>query len=174
MTVLRPLNTADLAAVAKLQTNSWGENYANVLPPDYLSGPMQRDIAARWAKGLTETDLVLGAFDPAGDLSGFIAIKLIEPAPYIDNLHIRRDAWGQGLATRLMSYAAARLSEMGHDAAWLTVLDTNIRARALYSRLGGKEGPPGPDEMFGQAVVSCPVHWTDLRALAQLGGSGEK
>ncbi|RLJ41630.1 ribosomal protein S18 acetylase RimI-like enzyme [Litoreibacter meonggei] len=166
-TSFRQLNERDLAAVANVQLQSWRGTYAGVLPAEYLGEPMARDIARRWSTGLTGDDLLWGAFDAVGTLLGFGAVRLGE-APYLDNFHVLETARGSGLSQLLFANTADALCSLGAQSLWLTVVDTNLRARAFYRRLGGIEGKVGPDEMFGKAVTSLPVYWDDLAELSKI------
>ncbi|SFR48218.1 GNAT family N-acetyltransferase [Litoreibacter janthinus] len=163
---IRRLDDADLGAVAEVQLHSWRGTYADVLPRDYLGAPMERDIAQRWSAGLTECDLLFGAFDTSGKILGFAATRLGEE-PYLDNLHMLEAARGGGASYLLMAHLADALAALGGHTLWLTVVDTNLRARAFYRRLGGVEGTAGSDQMFGQTVTSLPVRWEDLAELSK-------
>ena len=162
----RPLNDNDLAAVADIQVQSWRDTYADVLASDYLGEPMAADIAQRWSNGLADDDFLVGAFDATPSLLGFAAIRL-GAAPYLDNMHVLERAWGVGVAQLLVAQAADALAAQGAQSLWLTVVDTNLRARAFYRRLGGVEGAAGADEMFGKEVTSLPVRWGDLTELSK-------
>lgn len=172
----RVLDARDLDAVGALHLLSWRGTYAHVLPAAYLGAPMARDISARWSGGLRARDLLCGAFSPEGRLLGFAAVRLDdEPGreggsrkmPYLDNLHLMPEARGLGVADGLMGFLADQLIERREQGLWLTVLDSNARARGFYRRLGGVEEAAGPDEMFGHKVTSYPVRWADLRELSK-------
>lgn len=54
----------------------------------------------------------------------------------IDGLCVARHQRGQGVGSALMTALMAEASRRGYGAIRLEVIDTNIRARALYERLG--------------------------------------
>lgn len=54
----------------------------------------------------------------------------------VDGLCVAREARGQGIGSALMAALMAEASARGYGAIRLEVIDTNIRARALYERLG--------------------------------------
>lgn len=54
----------------------------------------------------------------------------------VDGLCVAREARGQGIGSALMTALMAEASARGYGAIRLEVIDTNIRARALYERLG--------------------------------------
>lgn len=54
----------------------------------------------------------------------------------LDGVCVDAQARGAGIGTRLLDEAAVLATELGLHAVRLSVVDTNPRARALYSRLG--------------------------------------
>ncbi|MBW7920562.1 MAG: GNAT family N-acetyltransferase [Rubellimicrobium sp.] len=54
----------------------------------------------------------------------------------IDGLFVAPDARGRGIGTALILALEAEARRRGHDELRLEVIDENIRARALYERLG--------------------------------------
>lgn len=54
----------------------------------------------------------------------------------IDGICVARDQRGQGVGSALVAALMAEGTARGYDAIRLEVIDTNIRARALYERLG--------------------------------------
>ncbi|MFN4128711.1 MAG: GNAT family N-acetyltransferase [Paracoccaceae bacterium] len=58
----------------------------------------------------------------------------------IDGICVARDQRGRGIGSALMAALMAEASARGYGAIRLEVIDTNIRARALYERLGFAAG----------------------------------
>ena len=54
----------------------------------------------------------------------------------INGLAVAREAQGRGVGTALIEAACDRVGEAGASTIWLKVLDTNVRAKRLYTRLG--------------------------------------
>lgn len=54
----------------------------------------------------------------------------------IDGLCVAQDARGQGVGTALIESVAVRAASLGYRELRLDVIDSNLRARALYERLG--------------------------------------
>ena len=86
-----------------------------------------RDLAAGfgWA----------GALWRAGALS-LLAREVDNHRFLIDGLAVARDARGRGVGTALLEAAATLAARRGYAQMRLDVIDTNLRARALYDRLG--------------------------------------
>jgi len=78
--------------------------------------------------------------DGRSSVLGFIAYNKAEHSGnsvgYIHELHVRQDLQGKGVGGALMKAAEADLQSMGLGLSFLTVHVVNVRARALYARLG--------------------------------------
>lgn len=163
---LRIATAQDLEAICKLQCASWRHAYRGMVPERFLTQDLDAVLGARWAALPGPGWTVLTAW-ASTRLVGFVAV---DPArgggAYVDNLHVAPDAHRQGVGRALMAQAA-----MHHVAApklWLTVIEANSPARGFYRRMGGIEGPAMTESLYGHTVVTRPVIWTDLAALAKL------
>lgn len=159
----RRLGTQDLGAVAALHLLSWRVTYAEVLPKAYLGAPLEADVHARWAE-LAPDDLILGAFTQAEALHGISVLKLGRDLAYLDNFHVHPASQGTGMAAELFRFTQRCLAERDVPGLWLTALESNARARAFYKRMGGVEGPPMEDEMFGHKVQAVPIRWDRVQS----------
>jgi ribosomal protein S18 acetylase RimI-like enzyme len=160
------LGLSDASEIARVHFESWRATYRDVLPDSYIDGAMRDDIAKVWANWTAEK-LVVGA-TVNGALVGIATYDMgmdqAVPA-YLDNFHVLPDHHGTGLASELFVAGVDAIASEGACALWLTVLDTNARARAFYAKMYGQEGVPKDDEMLGYAVRAVPVHWTDLQLI---------
>ena len=158
---LRPAIEADLPTIRDLQIASWRRAYRGMLSDAFLDGPMAEILAGRWGKLLGPGWRVETAW--RGDrLAGFVSVDVArEGGAYVDNLHVADWAEGQGVARALMAKAAEHALEGGVSTLWLTVIRENQTARGVYRRLGGQEGEPKPDRLYGEPIVAIPVVWSD-------------
>ena len=78
-----------------------------------------------WAGGLWRARL-LGLLEDAEAGRQFL----------VDGLCVVPDARGRGVGRALIAAICAEAARRGHDTVRLDVVDTNLRARALYERLG--------------------------------------
>ncbi|MDJ0825477.1 MAG: GNAT family N-acetyltransferase [Rhodobacter sp.] len=167
--MIRPATKADLPAIRDLQIASWRRTYRGILSDSFLGDPLAEVLTQRWSASPGRNWLIDTAWD-ADALTGFVAIdRAHDGGPYIDNLHVAAKAQGRGLGRALMAHAAATLAAEDHRTLWLTVIRENTATRAFYRRQGGAEGPEQAERIYGQPVVSLPVRWSDLPALAGLG-----
>ena len=84
----------------------------------------------------------------------------------VEDLHVIPEAWGTGVASRLLDAAVAALRDAGAEVALLWVGETNARARRFYEREGwehdGTSRPSrlGPVELryrLGASSLSPPA-----------------
>lgn len=162
--LIRPATHADRPALTALQLASWRSAYRGLLSDAYLAGPVEADLAQLWTRDQAARDFRLVA-ERAGTGVGLVAVVEKNDTPYVDNLHVAPAAKGQGIGRALMRAAAVRLRARGDDRLWLTVIAQNHAAIAFYRRIGGEVGVPIADELFGQPIHSCAVHWHTLDAM---------
>ena len=172
--VIRPAVAADAATVAAIHVASWRDAYAQILSPDYLSGPIEADRTAVWSKRLRECppgQLVDMAFDQAGCVQGFVCGYLDSDPVWgslIDNLHVLPQTRSRGIGERLLRAASRQLLASGPGyGLHLWVFEANEAAVRFYRRLGGEVVER--DESHMPAAGGKPVlriHW---RTLAQMG-----
>ncbi len=161
---IRRAVTADRPRIAAIQTQSWQSAYAGVLPPDYLAGQLAGDLARHWqAVAISDSDIVLVAMSD-DDIVGFIAVW-VDPDPLIDNLHVLPGRRSAGIGRALMAAAADALEAGGHSRAHLWVVAENVRAIRFYERLGGRIVERADYMIFGNAVPSLRIEWSDLRRI---------
>jgi ribosomal protein S18 acetylase RimI-like enzyme len=135
----------DVTAAAQI----WAEATATREGDDEVPGldvarPVIQDVLDR-----SPRSFLLIARSADGAATGFAAV---EPLPGADGagaqvsyLGVRPQMWGQGVAGRLLQELLVRLKAAGFTHAELSVYVDNVRATALYERLGGQaRGAPTP------------------------------
>ena len=161
---IRAATADDLAEICGLHLANWREAYRHLLPDATLRIAAADYLAQRWAPGALDRDRVVLSRDAAGRLAGFVAFRAgTEGGLFVDNLHVGRAARGRGLARALMAHVA---EAAGDGPVWLTVLDGNLGARAVYRRWGGAESPPYDAAFLGLTVRDRRVVWPSGHALA--------
>lgn len=170
---LRPMVADDATIVANLHAASWRTAYRGILSDDYLAGEVVAERQYAWQKRLEVRDDsqfgVIAAID--GIAVGFVfVIGQADPAfgTLIDNLHVSPEARSAGIGPQLLAAAAAGIIERGWDTrVHLWVWDANVRARAFYARMGGRETETtmktAPD---GTEAQTWRVVWEDVRVFA--------
>ena len=163
--LIRKILRGERSQVCDLQIASWRAAYANVLPASFLKEDIKNALNVHWSREPGDNWIVLGAWQGAY-LLGFVALDLThEGGPYIDNLHVSPAAHRRGTGRALMADLARRLIGLKQETCWLTVVESNTRARAFYRALGGVEGPVRGECILGYPVDAYPVRWADMSAL---------
>ncbi|MCE8006732.1 GNAT family N-acetyltransferase [Aestuariivita sp.] len=165
--LIRPAKETDLPHIAALHLSNWRHDYRDQLPATLLGDPLDAKMGRAWASLPGQRSLVRVAEGRSG-LLGFCLIHLDDPeGPLLESLHIAATARGQGVGRALMAHAARDLLAQGFEGMWLCVFADNGSARAVYARMGGREGAVRDVTVLGHPVRSVPVHWSDLSALAK-------
>ena len=156
--MIRGVDAGDRDAIAALHLARWRDAYRGVLPDGFLDGGLADELGTLWAErdlGRTVT-LVSHAAD---GLDGFACCLTDRAVPYVDNLHVRPGRRRSGTGDALMRALFARLREASHQAAELTVLEGNARARAFYRQQGGIEGVARAATLVGHPIREVPVRF---------------
>ena len=123
-----------LDAAAKIYSESWQQSHREVCTPDFLAEHtpeamrqrLEADRAAGWAFYLHSTagqaDAIVGVCHKTGE---------------IGRLYVAPAAQGRGIGAKLLAFAQKKLPE--HARTFVTVLETNRPAIALYLRMGYRE-----------------------------------
>lgn len=64
-----------------------------------------------------------------------------------------------------MTAAARHMHASGYDRARLTVLESNLRARDFYAKMGGMEVDRREVEFVGSRLGAIELEWIDLERL---------
>ncbi|ALI55201.1 GNAT family N-acetyltransferase [Celeribacter marinus] len=164
--LIRDAVQSDLPAVAAIHVASWRMAYRELLSDDYLGQPVADDLNGKWVgMDIPAEDILLVATDDNA-VTGFIYVKGGKQPAYINNLHVDPTRKRAGIGAALMKAAAQTLIARGHNSAYLTVITDNAAAVDFYRKLGGAFGPKQDELLYGEPVQTYPVHWDDLRELA--------
>ncbi len=137
--------------------------------------PIERDLFAAdaWSKGLfwselaqrdTRRYLVAEAADPT-ELVGYAGLCVYPDLAYVQTMAVRRDQWGSGTGTALLTALLADAAAHGRDLVGLEVRADNVRAQRLYRRFGftpvgfrrGYYQPSGADAVVMQRRAADPA-----------------
>lgn len=164
MAVIRPAAVEDGAAIGRVHVAAWQAAYRGAVPDSYLDSMDAAGRGEAWTRLLTagggngrvafgeSPAVVLVAEDDRGEIVGICSfgparpseglVSGVESPPGTGELmmiNFAPEAWGTGLAPRLLEAAVAGLARSGHQEAILWVLDSNARARRFYERAGWEE-----------------------------------
>lgn len=141
---IRPAETKDCPAIARIQINSYRTAYAGLMPAEYLAAFSFEEQAQDWLDLLqTSPDLLLVAENEEGRVVGYSLARQTERAETgydceLVSLHVERSQHRRGFGRALVSEAARRMKAKGCRSLYLWVLDGNPACK-FYERLGGVE-----------------------------------
>ncbi|MFB7715956.1 GNAT family N-acetyltransferase [Nocardia sp. NPDC056100] len=174
---ITPGTLADAEAVATLHTESWRTAYADIMPADYLNGPLYEERLALWQHRLTTltpgaalfvaTDAAtLADTATSTDAATLIGFVYLTPQPdgriLLDNLHVHPTLKRTGTGTRLLTHAQTWVTtEHPGRTLYLEVLEANTPAIAFYERHGGKRTDRRPAH-FPQGFTLTELEYTWL------------
>ncbi len=146
-------------AVAAVHVRSWQQGYRDLVAQDFLDGLRPEDMAARYAFDGTGPGgpYTLVATDRA-TIRGHITVGRSRDDDAVDigeiwSLYVDPVYWASGISDALLAAGCDRLSQDGHEEAFLWVLATNMRARRFYERHGWKTDGMQQTVVLGGASV---------------------
>lgn len=127
---LRPATTDDVEAIALLWHSGWGDGHIGHVPEALLEHRRLEDFRRRVPPRVLETTVAT----IGGRVVGFVTVREDE----IEQVYVAAETRGTGVADALLrrgeDLIAARF-----DAAWLSVVEGNARARRFYERNGWRD-----------------------------------
>lgn len=169
---IRPALATDLDAVATLHAESWRHAYRGLLPDALLDGDLYQNRRQLWAPRLQGAEPARHTYlvERDGQALGFVSLLLDADATHghlIDNLHVHRDAQGQGWGRALLrTVATIAQSEGPARPLYLFVLDGNFRAARFYEAHGARHIEAlWDDHVPGMRILDHRYRWPDAAAL---------
>ena len=143
MIELRDAQFSDYAAIAKLHSQSWQQNYRGILSDNFLDDEVEKSHADMWNKRLEspgkDQQVTIAILDEK--LVGFSCLLLDEDTVFgslLDNLHVLTNGQNTGIGRLLMQNCAGTIRERSdQDKMYLWVYELNTKARKFYERLDG-------------------------------------
>jgi GNAT superfamily N-acetyltransferase len=144
---LRIAGPDDAEELARLKIACWRESYAGHLPGDLLAGLETSPYhdAATWRGRLAHADernrtfLIEGPGGPIGMMSwGTSTLRAPGYPGEVRAIYLRRSAQGRGIGTACVALARAGLKRAGLTPVAVAAFAFNVRAIALYERLGAR------------------------------------
>lgn len=170
---IRKATADDSRGIAKVHVDSWRTSYADVVPPEVLSGLSYGDRQRMWDGALssstggrhcyvaeTSDDRIVG-FACGGPVSD--GWESYEGEIY--SIYLLEDYQRGGLGRQLLLSTARNMKDDGIESMLLWVFEKNHGARRFYESLGG-ELIGRKDIRIGSAdLVEVAYGWKDIRTL---------
>jgi ribosomal protein S18 acetylase RimI-like enzyme len=168
---LRIAGPADADAVAAIHAASWRTSYRGILDDEFLDGPLDAYSRDRWRAWFTliggpPVHLVLA--EQAETPVAFVCVVHSggEFGDLITNLHVLKEARGNGIGRLLLREAARLVRAEGGQAMHLWVYSSNTEAIRFYDHEGGTPESKQPHlAADGKMRPSFRYLWRDLESL---------
>ncbi|RZQ65879.1 GNAT family N-acetyltransferase [Amycolatopsis suaedae] len=153
--LIRRATVGDAAGIAGVTVRGWQAGYAGLLPDAFLGSMSVADRADAWTEALRAPDPRSATLvaDLAGAVAGFAHTGTDGTRGELRALYVEPDRWRTGLGRALHDAALDAMRGKGFDVATLWVLDTNIRGRQFYARLGWTPDGGQRAEPMGEIVL---------------------
>ena len=159
MIIRRAINI-DLPQIAKIHIESWRNSYSNVLPADFLKGPLEQTLKRHWEEvEVRNDDIILIAEED--ELLGFIVVWC-RPIPFIDNLHVKPIHRSKRVGSALLKTAAESLLKRKQMTGYLWVFESNNDAIRFYEKHGGVQKEKMTKDVFGFEISHKKIEWSNL------------
>jgi ribosomal protein S18 acetylase RimI-like enzyme len=179
MTLVRQATVLDVAAIGRIEVETWRETYPGVLPDKLLIGLSPRQRARSWTAYVARSPAdILVATAERGAVVGFGncgAQRGAVPglAGEIFTLYVAPEHQGRGIGRQLLMGLFRRLVRSDLPSAVVWVLAQNP-SRFFYERTGGSLVARRNIDVGGARVDAVAYAWRDLRSVirAQAGTDG--
>lgn len=130
---LRRATVGDARGIARVHVRSWREAYAHQLPAEVLDGLQEEPRAARWATIIHDDVADVYVAEASDRIVGWASVSdgRDDDAPVsreLQGIYVLREVYGTGAGQQLLEAA------IGHEPAYLWMLDDNPRAEAFYRK----------------------------------------
>jgi ribosomal protein S18 acetylase RimI-like enzyme len=142
VSLVRPAETDDAAAIARVHVATWRTAYRGLLPGDFLASLDEAGYAERWKRTLGDSSLRVYVAENAREVIGFASggRERAGEDGYSGELYaiyVLREAQGRGHGRRLVQAVVGGLRELRLPDMLVWVLRDNASARRFYEKLGG-------------------------------------
>jgi GNAT superfamily N-acetyltransferase len=155
--VIRPATAEDADRIAEIWAPGWRDGHLGHVPDALIEHRSIDAFGPRIVATLPRT--YVAVIDDV--IGGFTIVDGDE----VDQLYVDAAFRGSGIASRMLSWAAAMIRAAGHPVPWLAVATGNSRARHFYEREGWTDAGEFsyPAEIGGGESVPVSCHRMELR-----------
>jgi GNAT superfamily N-acetyltransferase len=144
---IRPAETHDAEAIARIQLDGWRTAYRAIMPPEFLASQDSHERAERWRGRLgSEADPAAPTFvtvEPDGRVTGFVHTGPLrdddlgpEGRAEIYTIYVAPEHWGRGVGSLLLTEVDAFWRPRALSELVLWVFEQNLPARRFYEHRG--------------------------------------
>jgi GNAT superfamily N-acetyltransferase len=141
--------------MAAVQTDTWRDAYAGLLPDDLIASITVERRTATWTRAIASHDMSCWVAEVDGTIVGICSLGPSEEHTSIGRIYtiyVVSPFWGRGVGSSLWDAALDEIAAR-FTGGELWVLESNTRARSFYERKGWRfDGGVRADTSFGQAI----------------------
>jgi len=142
VSLVRPAEIGDAAAIAHVHVATWRTAYPGLLPDDFLESLSEAQYEERWARSLGDDSARVYVAEDAGEVVAFASAGRERAgergyAGELYAIYVLQEAQHRGHGRRLVRAAVGGLRELRLPDMIVWVLRENAPARRFYERLGG-------------------------------------
>jgi len=167
ISVVRPADVDDAAAIAQVHVDTWRTAYRGLLPDDFLAALDQAGYEDRWRRTLTGGAGRVYVAEDRRQVVGFASggperagEEGFDGELYA--IYVLEDAQGRGHGRRLVQAVAQGLRERELQNMIVWVLRDNHQARHFYERLGGAYVRSQPITIGSALLQEVSYGWRSL------------
>ncbi|HKC19862.1 MAG TPA: GNAT family N-acetyltransferase [Candidatus Dormibacteraeota bacterium] len=170
ISVVRPAEIGDAAAIARVHVETWRTAYRGLLPDDFLASLDQAGYEKRWARTLKDGAGRVYVAEDGGRVVGFASggpERAGEDgfAGELYAIYVLAEAQGHGHGRRLVRGVAQGLRDVKLADMIVWVLRDNRAARHFYERLGGTYVRTQPITIGSALLEEVSYGWKSLDAI---------
>jgi GNAT superfamily N-acetyltransferase len=170
VSLVRPAEVEDAAAIARVHVATWRSTYRGLLPDDFLASLDEAGYEERWRRILDDGSGRVFVAADGRDVVGFASggRERAGEGGYAGELYaiyVLRESQGRGHGRRLVQAVVGGLRELGLADMIVWVLRDNAGARRFYERLGGLYVRSQPITIGSALLEEVSYGWKSLEAI---------
>jgi len=159
---IRPAETTDALALARVHVDSWRVAYRGLVPDTALDSLSYESSAGRFRDAIATQQEETYCADESGVILGFVTLGACRDADLnsvisgeIWGLYLSPEHWRKGIGTILCRHAENLLAARQHRQAVLWVFEANDQARRFYEEMGFELAGAAKPLLVGGAMLTA-------------------
>jgi GNAT superfamily N-acetyltransferase len=167
VSVVRPAELGDAAAIARVHVATWRSTYRGLIPDDFLESLSEARYEERWQRSLADEGMRVYVAEDQREIVAFASggRERAGEQDYKGELYaiyVLEEAQGRGHGRGLVRAVTGGLDELGLADMIVWVLRDNRRGRRFYERLGGVYVRSQPIKIGTSELEEVSYGWRSL------------